>query len=241
MRKFCLSEAAMPETKKLGELLKDAGLIDDFQLQSALSHQRNWGGKLGAILIELEFVREDDLAKIIAEKLRTPYVNLFEPLVPEDIIKLIKADVVKKYNVIPAKKDGGTLVVAMADPLDFEVVDALRFITGLKVKAALALDSEIRDAIRKYYDGEDVVRKTKTTFRDITAAAGKMEIIRGSDLKMTPAAGTTLPILPGEEAARQEQSDSRVRLDALISLLIEKDLITRDELIKMIYQKKSGL
>lgn len=231
----------MAETKKLGELLKDAGLIDDFQLQSALSYQRNWGGKLGAILIELEFVREDDLAKIIAEKLRMPYVNLFEPLVPEDVIKLIKNDVVKKYNVVPAKKDGGTLVVAMADPLNFEVVDALRFITGLKVKPALALDSEIRDAIRRYYDGEDVVRKTKTTFKDISAAAGKMEIIHGSDLKMTPAAGSISSIQPREEAARQEQFDSRIRLDALISLLIEKDLITRDELIKMIYQKKIGL
>jgi hypothetical protein len=129
----------------------------------------------------------------------------------------------------------------MADPLDYEVVDALRFITGLKVKPALALDSEIRDAIRKYYDGEDVVRKTKTTFRDITAAAGKMEIIRGSDLKMAPEAGTTSPILPEAETVRQEQSDSRIRLDALISLLIDKDLITRDELMKMIYQKKSGL
>jgi len=231
----------MAETKKLGELLKEAGLIDDFQLQSALSHQRNWGGKLGAILIELEFVREDDLAKIIAEKLRTPHVNLFDPAVPEDVIKLIKDDVAKRYNVVPARKDGGTLVVAMADPLNFEVVDSLRFITGLKVKPAVALDSEIRDAIRKYYDGEDVVRKTKTTFRDITAAAGKMEIIRGSDLKMAPAAGTTSPILAQEETARQELSDSRIRVDALISLLIEKGLITRDELTKMIYQKKIGL
>jgi hypothetical protein len=68
-----------------------------------------------------------------------------------------------------------------------------------------------------------------------------MEIIRGSDLKMAPATGTASPILPQEEAARQELSDSRIRLDALISLLIEKDLITRDELTKMIYQKKIGL
>ena len=231
----------MAESKKLGELLKEAGLIDDFQLQTALSYQRNWGGKLGAILIELEFVREEDLAKIIADKLRTQYVNLFNPEVPADIINLIKGDVAKKYNVVPAKKEGGTLVVAMADPMDFEAVDALRFIINLKIKPALALESEIKDAIRKYYDGEEVVRKTKTTFRDITAAAGKMEIIRGSDLKMAPATEQVSPILPQEEAARQELSDSRVRLDALISLLIEKDIITRDELTKMIYQKKIGL
>jgi type IV pilus assembly protein PilB len=231
----------MAESKKLGELLKEAGLIDDFQLQTALSYQRNWGGKLGAILIELEFVREEDLAKIIADKLRTQYVNLFNPEVPRDIINLIKGDVAKKYNVVPARKEGGTLVVAMADPLDFEAVDALRFIINLKIKPALALESEIKDAIRKYYDGEDVVRKTKTTFRDITAAAGKMEIIHGSDLKMAPPAGTNSPILPQEESARQELSDSKIRLDALISLLIEKNLITRDELTKMIYQKKIGL
>ncbi|HXY53473.1 MAG TPA: hypothetical protein VEM40_02240 [Nitrospirota bacterium] len=231
----------MAESKKLGELLKEAGLIDDFQLQTALSYQRNWGGKLGAILIELEFVREEDLAKIIADKLRTQYVNLFNPEVPADIINLIKGDVAKKYNVVPAKKEGGTLVVAMADPMDFEAVDALRFIINLKIKPALALESEIKDAIRKYYDGEEVVRKTKTTFRDITAAAGKMEIIRGSDLKMAPATEQVSPILPQEEAARQELSDSRVRIDALISLLIEKDIITRDELTKMIYQKKIGL
>jgi hypothetical protein len=58
---------------------------------------------------------------------------------------------------------------------------------------------------------------------------------------MAPGAGTNSPILPEAEAVRQEQSDSRIRLDALISLLIDKDLITRDELMKMIYQKKSGL
>ena len=86
----------MAESKKLGELLIEAGLIDDFQLQTALSYQRNWGGKLGAILIELEFVREEDLAKIIADKLRMQYVNLFNPEVPGDIINLIKGDAAKK-------------------------------------------------------------------------------------------------------------------------------------------------
>ena len=231
----------MAESKKLGELLKEAGLIDDFQLQTALSYQRNWGGKLGAILIELEFAREEDLAKVIADKLRMQYINLFNPEVPGDVINLIKGNVAKKYNVVPARKEGETLVVAMADPLNFEAVDALRFISNLKIKPALALESEIKDAIRKYYDGEDVVRKTKTTFRDITAAAGKMEIIHGSDLKMASATGTVSPILPQEEAARQELSDSKIRLDALISLLIEKKMITRDELTKMIYQKKIGL
>jgi hypothetical protein len=234
----------MAEVKKLGELLKDAGLIDDFQLETALSHQRNWGGKLGAVLVELGFAREEDVAKIIAEKLKIPYANLFEPEIPEAVIKLIKEDVAKKYVVMPVKKESGSLVVAMSDPLDIGVIDVLRFITGLNIKPALALDSEIKLAVRKYYGHELVVRRTLTSFKETaSSSSGKMEIIRGSDLNMPKAeqGDPSSAVLSREETAQQSSQDGKVRLDALISLLIEKGLITREELVSMVYQKKLGL
>ena len=235
----------MAETKKLGDMLIEAGLIDDFQLQAALSHQRNWGGKLGNILIELEFVREEDLARVIGEKLKTPYVNLFDPLIPEDAYRLVKADVAKKYQVMPVKREKGTLVLAMSDPLDFESIDAIRFATGLNIKPSLAMPSEIRDAIKKYYDGEDVVRKQVLTpfVQRGHSSGGKMEIIRGSDLNMpkaeTDSAGS--PILSKDESTLQALQDCKVRIDALTTLLVEKGLVSRDELVSMIYQKKMGL
>ncbi len=232
----------MAEAKKIGELLIESGLIDDFQLSAALAHQRNWGGKLGAVLVEMEFVKEEDVAKAIAEKLRTPYANLFEPEIPEAVLKLIKGDVAKKYSVVPVKKEAGGIVVAMSDPLDIEVIDALRFATGQKIKPALALESEIRDAIKKYYDHQDVVRKPRTSFRDIAGSStGKMEIIHGSDLKMKRTEDASSPIIPKEEAVEQALQDCKVRVDSVISLLIEKGLITREELVSMIYQKKIGL
>jgi hypothetical protein len=234
----------MAETKKLGDMLKEAGLIDDFQLQSALSHQRSWGGKLGSILIEMEFVREEDLARVIAEKLKTPYINLFNPEIPADVVKLIKPDVAKKYNVVPVRKDKGTLILAMVDPLDIEATDAIRFATGLNIKPSLAMMSEIRDAIRKYYDGEAIVRtQAAVPFAQRQNSSGKMEIIRGSDLKMPKesVSDESSPILSREDTTQQLQMDNRVRVDALIALLIEKGLITREELVSMIYQKKIGL
>jgi len=235
----------MAGIKKIGDLLIEAGLIDDFQLQSALAHQRNWGGKLGAILIELEFIREEDIARVLGEKLRIPYVNLFEPPVPEAVLKLIKPDVAKKYNVMPAKKEGGALFVAMSDPLDIEAIDAIRFATGLNIKPSLAMSAEIKDAIRKYYDGEEVSR-TKALNPFVQrghSSGGKMEIIRGSDLNMekTPESDSSSAILSKDDNAQQVLTDNRMRLDALISLLIEKGLITREELVSMIYQKKMGL
>lgn len=233
----------MAEAKKLGDMLKEAGLIDDFQLQSALSHQRSWGGKLGAILIELEFIKEEDLARVIAEKLRIPHVNLFEPEISEAVVKLVKPDIAKKYHVMPVKKEGGALVLAMLDPLDIEAMDGIRFITGLNIRPALALESEIRDAIRKYYDGEEVVRKkAETSFLRRTPSSGKMELVHGSDLSMPKeAASDASSILSKDDTAQQSLEDNRMRIDALITLLIEKKVITREELVSMIYQKKMGL
>ena len=227
----------MAEKKKLGEILKEAGLIDDFQLQTALSHQRNWGGKLGSILVEMEFVREEDLARVIAEKMGIPYVDLFDPEIPAASLSLIKVDVAKKYGVVPVRKEGSSIVIAMSDPLDMEAIDDLRFSTGLMVKPALALESEIKDAIGKYYDGEDVVRKPKEV---PFVKTGKMEIIFGSDL-MTSSNEVQVATATQDEASRQGSQDDRLRLDALITLLIEKNIINREDLVKMIYQKKIGL
>jgi hypothetical protein len=234
----------MAEMKKLGDMLIEAGLIDDFQLQSALSHQRNWGGKLGNILVEMEFVREDDLARVIAEKLHIPYVSLFDPVIPENIIKLIKPEIAKKYQVVPAKKDKGNLVLAMSDPLDLKAIDDIRFITGLTIAPSLAMLSEIDLAIRKYYEGENIQRKSDTEpISRGHSSGGKMEIIRGSDLNMPKQdeKDGASPILAKDESDRQTQQDTKMRLDALTSLLIEKGVISRDELVSMIYQKKMGL
>jgi hypothetical protein len=234
----------MAEAKKLGDILKEAGLIDDFQLQSALAQQRNWGGKLGSILIEMEFVREEDLARVMSEILRIPYVNLFDPPIAESVIKMIKAEVAKKYQVVPVRKEGGALVLAMLDPLDLEPIDEIRFITGLTIKPSLAMKSEIRDAIRKYYDGEDVDHTyAKTLYHHPVKTSDKMELIRGSDLMMPKSeqTGEPSPLMSKDTTAQLTLADMSVRLDALISVLTEKGIITRDELVKMIYQKKIGL
>jgi hypothetical protein len=227
----------MAEKKKLGDFLKESGLIDDFQLQTALSHQRNWGGKLGSILVEMRFVREEELARVIAEKMRIPYVNLFEPELPPASIVLIKADVAKKYGVMPIRKEGNAIVIAMSDPMDMEAIDDLSFSTGFTIKPALAMESEIRDAIRKYYDHEDVERKPRV---DPLGKSGKMEIIFGSDL-MTSSNEAQVATTAQDEASRQGSHEDHLRLDALITLLIEKNIINREDLVKMIYQKKIGL
>jgi len=230
----------MTERKRLGDLMKEAGLIDDFQLESALSHQRNWGGKLGSILVELEFAREEDIARIVAEKLNIQYVNLFEPELSADILKMLKPDMAKKFGVIPVRKDANALVLAMSDPLDIETMDNIRFITGLPIKPVLAMASEIRDAIRKYYDGEPVTRGSRLTGKEAVQNAGEMEIVREVP-EFTP---TDWSQKAKQQDAKELPSGStrqKIVLDALITLLIEKELITREELARYVEQKKMGI
>ncbi len=232
-------------TKKLGDLLKDAGLIDDFQLDAALAHQRLWGGKLGSILIEEEFVREEDMARVISEKLHIPYINLFEPPIAEDVLKLIKPEVAKKYNVLPVKKEQRTLFLAMSDPLDIETIDTIRFITELKIQPMLAMVTEIKDALRHYYDKEQVsrTRGVRPFAHRGKTSGGKMELIRGRDINSPepeqPEDSGSL--LPKDDKAYQLLQDVNTKLDALITLLSENNVITREKLASMVYLKKIGV
>jgi type IV pilus assembly protein PilB len=234
----------MAQKKRIGEVLKEAGIIDDFQLEAALSHQRNWGGKLGAILVEMGFAREEDVARVVAERLNVPCVELFDPPIPPAVLKTIKPDIAKKYTVIPARKEGEAVLVAMADPLDIKTLDEIRFITGLSVRPALAPESDIKDAIRKYYDHEEVVRREKIPLFQPGHESDPMEIVRERERAVAAEPAEPAqppPVAPKEEPLRQELSAVKLHVEALITLLLEKGLISRDELIRIIEHKKIGL
>ena len=228
----------MAERKKLGDLLKDAGLIDDFQIEAALSHQRNWGGKIGSIIVELGFAREEDIARVISEKMGVPYVNLFEQELAPDALKLLKPDMAKKFDVIPVKKESSTLVLAMSDPMDCETMDTVRFITGLTIKPVLSMTAEIKDAIRKYYDGEHVVRISKISFRESARQSSTLEIVREVPDNVKSVESQQQHDL---QTVRQELAAQKMLFDALTTLLIEKQFFTRDELAKFFELKKLGM
>ena len=231
----------MAERKKLGDLLKEAGLIDDFQLEAALSHQRNWGGKLGSIVVDLEFAGEEDIARVISETMGVPYINLFEPELSPDIFKVLKADMAKKFGVVPVRKEANALVLAMADPLDIATMDNIRFITGLSIKPVLSMASEIKDAIRKYYDGETVTRKSKASFRETAGQASQLEFESERQDISTTEWNQQFQQQPDLPSFRQDLATQKIVIEALTTLLIEKKFVTRDELVKLIEQKKLGL
>ena len=149
----------MTKNLKLGEILKQAGIIDDFQLNSALSYQRHWGGRFGESLIKLGYLTEDKLQDFLARQFDLPQIELFGRKIPEDVLAYIPQEKAREFLVLPVERreiSGSIhLVVAMTDPTNLMVTDSLQFMTGCRIKPALASDEAITSAIEKYY-GPDV-------------------------------------------------------------------------------------
>lgn len=141
---------------KLGEILTKCGRISEFQLNSALSHQRVVGGRLGASLIKLGYISEDELIRFLADQFHLPVVDLSKEEIPVEILSTVPGVKARELNVLPVRRIElhGTvfLVVAMNDPTNLILIDQLQFMTGSRVRPALALENEIRDAIEFYYD-----------------------------------------------------------------------------------------
>ena len=151
---------AATSTVRLGDLLVREGLITRDQLDQSLTEQRNTGMRLGYCLVKLGFVQETEITKALARQYRMPAVDLSRFEVDPKIIKLVPADVAVKHMVLPLKRDGRTLTVAMADPTNMGVVDDLKFITRYDIFPVIAGEYTLRTAIERYYEQTDAQLQT---------------------------------------------------------------------------------
>jgi type IV pilus assembly protein PilB len=136
---------------RLGELLIKAKLITQDQLKEALKVQKDTGAKLGEALIRLGFVAEEDITECLSQQFGVPSINLAHFEIDAGVIKLVPADVARKYNVLPVNKTGATLTIAMADPTNVFAMDDIKFMTGYNVEPVVASELGIKSAIENYY------------------------------------------------------------------------------------------
>lgn len=137
---------------KLGELLVKQGVVRPDQMTKALEEQKKSGGKIGMILVQLNFVKDKDILKVLEQVFQLPGIDLNSFQVQPAATALVSKDICVKHGLIPVQKVGSTtLVVAFSDPSNMSVRDDLRFITRCKIQAVVATDTAIASAIEKYY------------------------------------------------------------------------------------------
>jgi type IV pilus assembly protein PilB len=140
---------------KLGDILVRDGLITADQLKRALSEQRGTGMRLGYTLVKLGFIEETEITKMLARQYRMPAVDLSRFEVDPKILKLISADIAAKYTVLPLKREGRTLTIAIADPNNVAAIEDIKFITRCDIFPVIAGEYTLRNAIDKYYQQSD--------------------------------------------------------------------------------------
>jgi uncharacterized protein (DUF697 family) len=137
------------------DMLQNAGLITRAQFDEALKNRVLYGGKIGTSLIELGYVREDDLARFLSSKLAVPFIAAERLLaISAETIQLIPRDLALTYRVIPLHRDKKRLYLVMADPADLKAIDDISFITGFIVKPVIAPEVRLIQALGKYYGFE---------------------------------------------------------------------------------------
>jgi type IV pilus assembly protein PilB len=139
--------------ERLGELLVKRNFITSDQLKRALEEQKLKGGRLESNLVRLGYIKEDELLSFLSAQYRVPSVKLSKIEINPATIKLIPSSTSKKYFIIPINRVGPKLTLAMADPNNIIVIDEIKFMTGFNVEPVVASETEIVDAIKKYYGG----------------------------------------------------------------------------------------
>lgn len=137
--------------KRLGDLLIEEGLITSEQLQTALSEKAP-NQKIGDVLLQRGYITDQQLAEVLEVQLGIPHVNLFHYPFDTNLFSLISKETAKRNLIIPLKREGNKLYVAMVDPMDFIVIDDLRLSTGFQIETVIATKEGILRAINKYYN-----------------------------------------------------------------------------------------
>ncbi|HEX8850840.1 MAG TPA: ATPase, T2SS/T4P/T4SS family [Gemmatimonadaceae bacterium] len=174
--------------ERIGDLLMREGLITREQLERALQEQRQNGTRVGYNLVKLGFIQETELTKMLARQYRMPAVDLSKFEVDPRIAKLIPTDLASKHLVLPLKRDGRTLTVAMADPTNLGVIDDLKFITRYDIFPVIAGEYTLRNAIEKYYESSDMQMQTLLKDIESETSSDEVEVVDDREEEMSAAA-----------------------------------------------------
>jgi hypothetical protein len=238
---------------KLGELLIKANVLQESQLKAALAEQAKWGGKLGEILVRMSLVSEDILVRALSKQLNIPAVNLDAvQMVPAHVRAKVPAQTARDFAVLPLqlRDDGKTLVLAVADPLNVRHLDELRAITKCRIVPNVAGRTSIARAYARLYEEQSELGEADTNFK-VMDAQGRTLVKDMKDIA-PPAAAAAAPRpaapsrpsisevpsvrpaatgSPAEllKAVEEVQRKEVAALKAMVELLIEKGIFTREE------------
>jgi type IV pilus assembly protein PilB len=163
--------------RRLGDLLVAEGLITDEQLRQALGEQKGKADKLGSILVRQGSISEEQLIGFLSRQYGIPSITLVNLDIDAETLRLVPAHIAKKYDVLPVKRIGGTLTLAMSDPTNVFALDDIAFMTNLQILPVVAPQAAIRKALDRAYEASQPVSSMTDMMSEITGDANNVEVV----------------------------------------------------------------
>ena len=234
---------------RLGEILVKENLISQEQLQQAIEQQKDEGGRLGAALVKLGFISDDEITGVLSRQYGVPAINLSYYEVDPGVVKLVPQETAVRYQVVPLSRVGSTLTIAMVDPTNVFAMDDIKFMTGLNVEPVVASETSIQDAIIKFYgvseaspeqdldkvmaelgggigDVEVAEEESETSIAELEHAAEEAPVIKLVNLVLSEAltrGASDIHIEPYEKEYR-----IRFRIDGVLHTIMNPPLKLKD-------------
>ena len=168
-----------PVNRRLGDLLVAEGLISQDQLDRALTEQKGTSEKLGSILVRLNLLTEEQLIGFLSRQYGIPSITLSQLDIDPEVLRLVPAQIAKKYEVLPVKRFGNSLTLAMADPTNVFALDDVAFMTNLQVLPVVASQVAIRKAIDRNYESQTTA--ITGVLSELSADLGDVEVLEDEE------------------------------------------------------------
>lgn len=259
----------MEKRLRLGEMLLRANVLNDLQLKTALAEQQKWGGRLGKILVDMNYVSEDLIIKALSRQLNLPRVTLDAIQVPPQVLMKLDRTFCEQNLCVPCaySHNDRALQVAMTDPTNLRLLDELKFRTGLRISPALAGEKAIAQAVGRLFHSETLNDDAAGELR-ITGNSGNTVLRALADIQPgappAPAAPTAPPVPqpaaaiaafgnpasqisfappPAASGVMEELTAQQRRqtraIKTVLELLVEKGVFSRDEYMAW-FNRRSG-
>ena len=198
---------------RVGDLLVEAGAITEEELQEALAYQKENGGRIGNVILEMGFISQDLLVTVLTTQLGIDYIEIKACRLEDEVLKLIPETLVNKYKVMPIEFDPNNpnvLKVAMIDPMDLNAIDDITIATNLQVEPLLAMENDMNEAIGKYYGNSQAMEAAEQYRREMEqdGLSTAEEDAINEDIENSPVVLLVKQIIEG--GVRQRASDIHI-------------------------------
>lgn len=196
---------------RLGDVLVQNGVITEEDLQRGLEKQKGSGRKLGETLVDEGIATEENIAKALSKQFHYDMVDLQNTEIPQEILELVPANVLKKHRAIPfeySPDNMNVLRVAMSDPMDIAAMDDINIITNLQVEPVVATMGSVMLAIDRYYGQAEVNSALEEYTREKESQMIKQEDMYSEDVNNSPIVQLVKGMI--DQAVRQRASDIHI-------------------------------